>query len=392
MNELIKQKINNFNQELIQIRRYFHQHPELGRKEYKTSEKISELLTKWGVEVERVCETGVIGLIRGDKEGKTIALRADIDALPIEEKTGLEFASKHQGRMHACGHDGHTTICLGAAKILSEMKDQLQGNVKFIFQPAEEGPGGAEMLIKEGVLDNPKVDAITGLHIWPEIEKGSIGIIGGPIMAAADRFDMKIIGKGGHGAIPQMAVDPVVVASQIVTALQSLASRETDPLDSIVLSNCMFHAGDAFNIIPNEAVLSGTTRYHNPELSGTLPKRMEELIAGIAKAMRCEYEFKYSYWYPVTLNDKEFTEFFKEVATDVICKENVCELERPSMGAEDFSFYLNEVPGTFFFLGTRNVKEGYDKSLHHPEYTFDEDILSIGVELFCNTVVRFLNK
>lgn len=392
MNKSIKEKIENFNEELIEIRKYFHQYPELGFKEYKTSQRIVNMLTKWGVEVKRVEETGVVGLLRGKTPGRTIALRADIDALPIEERTNVEFSSKHKGIMHACGHDGHITICLGAAKILSEIKDELKGNVKFIFQPAEEEAKGAKRLVGKGVLENPRVDAILGLHIWPEIEKGTVGIRKGSIMSAADKFNIKLIGKGGHGAIPNMTVDPIVGASQIVLALQTLVSREINPCDSLVISNCMFHGGDSFNIIPNEVILSGTTRYHNSKVGKNLSNRMEELISSIAKAMRCDYEFEYSYLFPITINDDNFVKFFENVAVKIVGQENVLYLDYPSMAAEDFSYYLNNVPGTLFFLGTKNEDNEYNKPLHHPEYIFDEKILSVGVELFCNTVVKFLNE
>ncbi|AZR73259.1 peptidase M20 [Anoxybacter fermentans] len=391
MKERIRQEINKIFDELIQIRRYFHRFPELGFQEVKTSEKIAQLLEKWGLEVQKgIAKTGVVGLLKGSRPGKTLGIRSDIDALPIVEQTGLEFASEHSGIMHACGHDGHIAIALGTARVLSALKDQIAGNVKFIFQPAEEGPGGAEKMIEEGILENPSVDAIIGLHIWPEIPSGSIGISKGPIMAAADRFDIKIIGVGGHGAVPHKAVDPVVIGSEVVVALQNLISREIDPLDSAVISIGTFQAGSAFNIIPKEAELSGTVRTFNPKLRELLPQRIEEIVAGITKALRAEYEYKYHYYYPVTINDPEFTEFFRKVAVDLIGADRVREIPRPSMGGEDFSFYLQKVPGTFFFLGTRNEKKGLNKSVHHPEYTIDEDILPIGVELFCGTALTYL--
>ncbi|RKD32449.1 M20 metallopeptidase family protein [Thermohalobacter berrensis] len=393
MKKIIKEKINKYNKEFINLRRYFHQYPEIGYKEHKTSKKIAELLYKWGLEVKKgVADTGVVGLLKGKKSGKTIAVRADIDALPIEEKTNLEFASKNKGVMHACGHDGHITIGLWTAKVLSELKDKIEGNIKFIFQPAEEGPGGAERMIKEGVLEKPKVDAIIGLHIWPEIKSGYVGISKGPIMAAADRFDIKVIGSGGHGAVPHMSVDPIVVGSKIVSALQTLVSRETDPLDCLVISNCVFKSGDVFNVIPNEANLSGTVRTFNPEIRKSIPKRIGEIVEGITRAMRCKYEYKYNFYYPPTINNKKFTTFFEEVAKDTIGHDKVFELERPSMGGEDFSYYLKKIPGTFFFLGTKNEEKGINKPIHHPEYTFDEDILQKGTELFVNTVIKYLNN
>nr|WP_279380039.1 amidohydrolase [Sporosalibacterium faouarense] len=377
----------------VNLRRHFHKHPELGYQEHETAKKIAELLKEWGLEVqEGVATTGVVGVLKGNKVGRTIAIRADIDALPIKEATGLEFASQNEGVMHACSHDGHIAMCLGTAKILSEIKEHLKGNVKFIFQPAEEGPGGAEKMIEEGVLENPSVDAIIGLHIWPEIESGFVGISKGPIMAAADRYEMTIKGLGGHGAKPHLAIDPIIAASHIVTTLQSIVSRELDPLDSTVISNCSFNSGNRFNVIPEEANLSGTVRTFNPKIREEVPRRMESIISGIANSMRCKYDFKYEYYYPATINDKEFTSYFENIAKDILGQEKVFEIERPSMGAEDFSFYLEKVPGTFFFLGTKNEEKEINKPIHHPEYTIDEDILPIGVELFCSMVVDFLKE
>ncbi|GAU75925.1 M20 family metallopeptidase [Fusibacter sp. 3D3] len=392
MKALIKKKIDDFSKELIDIRRYFHQYPELMFEEYETSKKISELLTSWGIENKTISKTGVVGLIRGSRPGKTIAVRADIDALPIDEETELAFSSKNKGRMHACGHDGHIAMGLGTAKILSELKDHFNGNVKFIFQPAEEMPGGAGYLIKEGVLENPKVDAIIGLHIWPDMEKGYIGISKGPLMSAVDKFDVEVIGKGGHGAFPNKAIDPIVVGSQIITALQSIVSREIDPFDCVVLSSCAFNSGNVFNVIPEKANITGTIRYFNKAFSEYIPKRMEEIISGITIGFRCNYKFEYTQLCPVVVNDRAFTNFFENGAKEIMGSEKVIEIERPAMGGEDFSFYLEKVPGTFFFLGTKDEKNGISKSLHHPQYNFSEEILSAGVELFANTVVNYLNK
>ncbi len=389
----IKAEVENNTELLVEIRRYFHSIPELGLKENKTASRIAEILGEWGLDVHQGDgKTGVVGLLRGGKPGKTIAIRADIDALPIQEQTGLEFASTHPGVMHACGHDGHITIALGAAKVLSALKSELAGNVKFIFQPAEEGPGGAELMIEEGVLKGPEVDAVLGLHIWPEIDSGSIGITRGPIMAAADRFDIKIIGVGGHGAVPHKAIDPLLIASKVVTTLQNLVSREVDPLEAAVISVCSFNAGTAFNIIPATAELSGTVRTFSLEARENIAKRIEGVVKGITTALKAEYEFKYHYWYPPTINDDGFTDFFKGVAEEIIGKKAVQELARPSMGAEDFSFYLQNVPGTYFFLGTRNEEKGINKPIHHPEYTIDEDVLSVGVELFCAAVYKYLSR
>ncbi len=393
MKKLIKDYILDIEEEIISIRRHFHMYPETAFNEFETSKRIADFLRQWGLEVtEGVAKTGVVGLLKGENPGKTIAIRADIDALPLTEKTGLEYSSKNIGNMHACGHDGHIAIALGTAKVLSKLKDKINGNVKFIFQPAEEGPGGAEIMIKEGVLENPKVDAIIGLHIWADAPLGDVQISYGPIMASADRFDIKVIGKGGHGAIPHLSLDPIVVGAHIVTSLQTIISREIDPLDSAVISNCTFKSGDAFNIIPNEASITGTVRTFSKELRDFIPMRMREIVENITKAMRCTYEFDYYYWYPATINHVEFTKMFKNIAEDVLGKNKVYERMRPSMGSEDFSYYLQKTPGTYFFLGTRDESNGYDKSLHHPKYSINEQVLSIGVELFCNTVLKYLNK
>jgi len=393
MRDIINEKVNSLKDELISLRRYFHKYPELGFQEHKTSAKIAQLLNEWGLEVKSgIGGTGVVGLIKGNKQGKTLGIRADIDALPIAEKTNLEFASEHNGIMHACGHDGHITIALGAAKVLSELKDFLPGNIKFIFQPAEEGPGGAKMMISEGVLENPSVDAIIGLHIWPEINSGYVGISNGAIMAAADRFDINIKGVGGHGAVPHKSVDPIVVGANIITAIQSIVSREIDPLDCAVISNCTFNGGQVFNVIPDEVTICGTVRTLTPHSREIIPKRMKAIVEGIANAMRCEAKFNYSYYYPATINNKEFTSFFEKVAKTTLGHNKVFEIERPSMGGEDFSFYLNEVQGTYFFLGTKNEEKNLTKSIHHPEYNIDEDVLPIGVKLFCNTATSYLNE
>lgn len=393
MKDCINNRVESLKNDVINLRRYFHQYPEVGFKEFKTSTKIAELLKEWGLEVQTgIAKTGVVGLLRGAKPGKTIGIRADIDALPIQEATNLEFQSKHDGVMHACGHDGHIAIALGAAKVLSEFKDEICGNIKFIFQPAEEGPGGAEKMILDGVLENPTVEAIIGLHIWPEIDSGSVGIKNGPIMAASDRFDIKISGVGGHGAVPHMAVDPIVAGAHIVTALQTLVSREVDPLDCAVISNCVFNSGTTFNVIPADANISGTVRTFNPKVREVIPQRMKKIIEGIGESMRCQCEFNYTYYYPATINNKDFTSFFEDISKGLLGDDKVFEIERPSMGGEDFSFYLQKIPGTFFFLGTKNSSKDLTKSIHHPEYNIDEDILPIGVKLFCNTAIEFLNS
>jgi amidohydrolase len=390
MTNIISDKVESITQEIINIRRFFHQHPELQLQEYATSKKISEILSEWGIENTIVAETGVVGLLKGSKPGRTVALRADIDALPIYENTNLKFASKNEGVMHACGHDGHIAICLGAAKILSEMTEHLTGTVKLIFQPAEELPGGAAHMIKAGVLENPNVDAIVGLHIWPDIPKGTVGITQGPIMSAVDRFDLTILGKGGHGAMPHKAIDPIAAGTHFLTSLQTILNRETDAFDRLVISPCSFNSGNSFNVIPEKAEISGTVRYFDSTFQNLVPRRMEELISGITHAFRCDYQFDYTHLCPVVKNDSEITNYLEQATRKMLGQEKILRIDRPALGGEDFSFYLEKIPGAFFFLGTKDEIKGYTNSLHHPKFDFDEEIIPIGIKAFTSFVFEYL--
>jgi len=372
---------------VINTRRDLHRIPEVGYTEKKTSAYIADYLNREGLEVQTgIAQFGVVGLLNTGKPGPTLMVRADIDALPLKEETGLEFASTHDGVMHACGHDAHMAMGLVAATVLNKIKDELNGTVKFIFQPAEEGPGGAEPMIKEGVMENPKVDYAIGCHVWPEIPEGTIGVRSGPFLAAMDRWDLKIIGKGGHGAMPHLCLDALEVGTQVVNALQRISSRHMNPLDPVVVTVGSFHAGTAFNIIPGEAVLSGTTRTFDLDIWHSWEKRLEKVIRGVCESMGADYEFKFSKGYPPTINDDEMSDLVRRCAAEVVGSDKVVEPEK-TMGGEDMSFFLQQAKGCFFALGAGS--EGRT-GVHNPQFTFNEDILALGVETHCRFALELL--
>jgi len=372
---------------VIKTRRDLHRIPEVGYTEEKTSAYVADYLTREGLEVQTgIAQYGVVGLLKTGKPGPTLMIRADIDALPLQEETGLEFASTHDGVMHACGHDAHMAMGLAAATVLNKIKDELTGTVKFIFQPAEEGPGGAEPMIKAGVMENPKVDYAIGCHVWPEIPEGTIGVRSGPFLAAMDRYDLKIIGKGGHGAMPHLCIDALEVGCQVVNALQRISSRHMSPLDPVVVTVGSFHAGTAFNIIPGEAVLSGTTRTFDLDVWNSWPERLEKVIRGVCESMGAEYEFKFSKGYPPTINDDAMSDLVRRCAAEVVGSDKVIEPAK-TMGGEDMSFFLQQAKGCFFALGTgREDPVG----VHSPKFTFNEDILPLGVETHCRYALELL--
>ena len=380
---------------VIADRRHLHEHPELGFEEVETSRFVAERLQALGVEEIRtgIAKTGVTGLIRGGRgPGRTVLLRADMDALPILEENDVPYVSQHAGVMHACGHDGHTAVLLGVARLLMDQRDSFAGTVKLLFQPAEElPPGGAKPMIEAGVLEDPHVDAVFGLHVDQDAPVGRISLIAGPAMAAADRFTIVIKGKGGHGAKPQTTIDPIAVGSQIVVALQTLMSREYDPIATGVVSVCAFLSGSAFNVIPDTAELRGTVRTFTSDNRELLSRRVPELVKGIAAAMRAEADVKYDFGYPATINDPEMIELVREVAGDVVGAENVVNAE-PRMGAEDFSYFLQERPGAFFFVGSNNEARGLTWGHHHPRFDIDEAVLGVGVETLAQTALRYLDR
>lgn len=373
----VKRLGEKYLQHMINLRETIHMYPEDGFSEFTTSKIIIEELEKLGIKVQKnVAKTGVVGLIEGKYPGKTVLLRADMDALKIQEQADVEYKSKIDGMMHACGHDGHVAGLLGAAMILNELKDNLHGNVKLVFQPAEERDGGALPMIEEGVLENPKVDAAFAAHLWGYLNEGEVHLKEGPMMASPDIFNIKVIGKGGHGAVPQEAIDPIVITCQIVNSLQTIVSRKINPLDPVVITCGRIQGGDCHNVIPNEVELEGTIRTFNEETRNWVPKVMEDLIRGITTSQGAAYEFKYEPKYPALINDKYMTSFAKESLKKVVGEENVFDLKEPNMGGEDFAYFAQKVPSAFIFVGIANNK--IEPVIHHNPY-FKWDSKNVGI-------------
>ncbi|HEY3083600.1 MAG TPA: M20 family metallopeptidase [Chloroflexota bacterium] len=373
-------------------RRHIHMHPELGFRETETSAYIQRRLGEIGLPFRAgIATTGVLATIEGTAgRGKTVLLRADIDALPIEEQTGAAYASSNPGVMHACGHDAHTAILLGVARVLHERRHELAGTVKLIFQPCEErAPGGAIKMIEEGVMEGPKVDAAFGLHVTPQLETGQLGYRPGPASAASDRFTITVIGKGGHAARPSSCVDAIVVAAHLVVALQTLVSRETPPIQPAVVTIGAIHAGDAHNVIPGEAIIRGTVRTYDPDLRQQMSDRLRTLAQGIARAMRAEAQVEYTFGYPSLVNDSAMTELARAAGAEVVGPGNVVEAEQ-ALGGEDMAYFLQRVPGCFFRLGTGNRARGITFGNHHPKFDVDEAALPVGVAALATTALRFL--
>ena len=385
----IHQLVSEHKDLIINTRRDLHRIPETAYTEKKTSAYVIDYLNTLELDVQtEIAQYGVVGLLKTGKPGPTLMLRADMDALPLNEDTGLAFASEHEGVMHACGHDAHMAMVLGAATIFDKIKDELTGNIKFIFQPAEEGPGGAKPMIEAGVMENPTVDYSIGCHMWPDIPEGTIGVRPGPFMAAMDRFDIKIKGREGHGAMPHLCADALEVGTQVINALQRVVSRHMDPLEPTVVTVGTFHAGTAFNIIPGEAELSGTTRTFNPDTWHTWESRLEKVVRGVCESMGVDFELKYRQGYPVTINDESAAELVRRCAEKVVGEDRVV-LPQKTMGGEDFAFYLNESKGCFFFLGAG--REDY-VPVHNPKFDFNEDVLLLGVETHCQIGLELLKK
>lgn len=378
-------------EELVSLRRYFHQHPEIGFEEYNTSKKVKEFLENEGIEYNEVAGTGICAIIKGSGN-KTIALRGDIDALPLEDKKVCDYSSKVKGKMHACGHDAHTTILMGAAKLLNSIKGELQGNVKLFFEPAEETVGGARFMIKEGILDNPNVDAVIGLHVSENIPVGKIGVKRGVFNAASNPFTIIIKGKGGHGAHPEDTIDPIVIASQVVLALQTIVSREIPPVDPAVITIGSFHGGTAQNIIPEEVKLSGIIRTMKSEHREYVKRRLREVVEGITVSMRgtCSIDIEESY--PCLYNDDKVLDLIVESAKDIIGEENIEVLKNPSMGVESFAYFSMERPSAFYFLGVKNEAKGIVHPAHGSLFDIDEDALPLGVAIQCKAAYEFLSK
>lgn len=357
------------------MRRDFHRHPELGFQEVRTAGIVARELNALGLEVTNgVAKTGVVALLEGAKPGPTLLLRFDMDALPITEETGAEYASQNPGVMHACGHDGHTAVGLTVARMLNERRGELTGVVKFVFQPAEEGLGGADGMVAAGVLQNPRPDAVMALHFWNERPLGWLGIADGPVMAASEIFTIRVFGKGGHGAVPNLAVDPVLAAAQIVNSLQSIVARNISPLQTAVISITTIHGGEAFNVIPPMVEMKGTIRTFEPAVRQKVLERFRQMVDSVAGAFECRSEVELIPLTPAVINDPQLAERVREVA-EVVLPECPIDTRFSTMGSEDFAFMMQDIPGCFFFVGSANREKGLDAAHHHPRFDFDEDSL-----------------
>ncbi|ACO48183.1 M20 family metallopeptidase [Deinococcus deserti] len=384
----VKEAQSALDAQVIAWRRHLHQHPELSFQEHETANYVEAQLRKMkGLSITRPTPTSVLAVLRGQGgTGRTVLLRADMDALPIQENTDFDFASRNDGVMHACGHDGHTAMLLGAAQVLSEQQEQLRGEIRFIFQHAEElFPGGGQQVVDAGVMDG--VDVAVGTHLFSPIPVGLVALKSGPLMAAPDTFEVTVVGKGGHGAMPQETIDPIVIACHVVTAMQSIVSRQRDPLEPAVVSVTTIHAGTAHNVIPNTAVLTGTVRTFDPALREQIPQLMERLVRGITEAFGATYEFRYEQGYRATINDPAVTEVLREVVQETVGAQALVEAQ-PTMGGEDFSAYLSRAPGAFIFIGARNEEAGITAPHHHPNFAIDEDALAIGVKVLVGAARR----
>ena len=368
---------------VVELRREIHRHPELGFEETRTQALVERELDELGIEHRRVAKTGVVGVVRGAKSGRVAGLRADMDALPITEKSGEPFSSEVPGKMHACGHDAHTAMLLGAARVLQGMRDELHGSVVLLFQPAEEGPGGAEPMIAQGALDDPKVEAVAMLHVDPRLAPGQIGVTPGPVNASADEFFVTVEGRGGHGAYPHTAADAIPAAAAIVTALQNIASRETDPLKSVVVTIGTINGGYRNNVIADEVKMTGTLRAHDPEIRNGLEARARRIIEGVAAAYNVKATLQVNYGYPPVVNNVQLAQNFR----DYMKEHSGLRVESPppTMGAEDFAYFAQRVPGVHVRLGIRSDKAGSIYPGHSAQFRIDEEALPVGVQ----TLVAF---
>lgn len=385
MREQLKKDAEEITGQVVEWRRDFHRNPEVAFQEKRTSSVIRKYLEILDIPVTECAETGLRGVLQGNPGGKTVALRADIDALPLKEEGDKEYISQNPEAAHCCGHDGHMAILMGAVKLLSNRKSEFKGNVVILFQPSEERiPGGAKRMIEEGALEG--VDAIFGLHLWVPLPTGAVGVVKGPMMAQPDAFTIIVKGKGGHGSMPHQTVDPILVASQIVVNAQSIVSRNMDPLKPAVVSFGTIEGGTIYNIIPGEVRLTGTVRSFESEIKDIAKKRIEEIAEGTAKAMGAIVEFSYEEGYPPVVNDETMADFVLEVAKQTLGKDKVVDID-PVMGGEDFAYFLEKVPGAFLFLG---AGDGMDFPHHHAAFDIDENVLPQGVLLMTSLALEYL--
>ncbi|MCP4329308.1 MAG: amidohydrolase [Alphaproteobacteria bacterium] len=383
--------IQEIHGDMTRWRRDLHSHPETAFEEHRTSEFVGQLLGEFGLEVTRgLAGTGVVGTLKGNRPGnRAIALRADMDALHIEERTGLDYRSRNEGRMHACGHDGHTTMLLGAVKCLAADPD-FGGTLHFIFQPAEENEGGARVMVEDGLFERFPVEAVYGMHNWPGLEVGRFAVRNGPIMAASDMFEIIVKGSGSHAAMPHLGVDSVLVAAEVVGALQSIVSRNLHPIDSGVVTVTQIHGGDTWNVIPDRIILRGTTRAFKPHVRDAIEPAIRRTVAGICGAYDAEFEITYDRRYPPTVNSPDETAIAIDAAIETVGVEMVETDVEPTMGAEDFAFMLQEKPGCYIFVG--NGSDAGGKRLHSPHYDFNDETLTVGASYWINLVRRTLGR
>lgn len=372
------------------LRRDFHKHPELGFKEFRTAGIVASELKELGLEVTTgLAETGVVALVEGTQPGPVVLLRFDMDALPINEETGAEYTSITPGVMHACGHDGHTAIGLAVARMLAKHNTEFAGTVKFVFQPAEEGLGGAESMVAEGVLENPKPDIALALHLWNEEQIGWLGISPGPLMASAELFRVRVTGRGGHGAMPDLTIDPIVATARIITGLQTISSRNISPLHSATISIGSIHGGEVFNVIPSHVEFQGTIRTFEPNVRSVVLERFEQLVTQTAGAMGCEAEIEMQVLTPAVINDSHITDHVLRIAESMLPQ---CQIEKNYrvMVSEDMAYMMQDLPGCYFLVGSANQSKGLDASHHHSHFDFDEDVLPSAVALMTAATISYL--
>lgn len=391
----INNRIDKIFDELVQIRRDFHKNPELSQNEFRTQGKIIEYLNQWGIENYISAETGVVGIIKGKNQGKTIGIRGDIDALPIIEKNNVPYCSVNHGVMHACGHDAHTTVVLGVGKIIKELadsKESINGNVKLFFQPAEETIGGAKRMVEEGCMQNPKVDYVLGLHVMPYADAGKVELKYGKLNASTDTIKITLKGKASHGAYPDKGIDAIVMAGYVVTALQTIVSRNTSPLNSVVISLGKISGGVKDNVIADEVNITGTLRALDDDTRSFTKDRIANIVKNVAEAFGGQGETVFYDGYKSLINDDEVVDVIKENAEKLLGEENIEFKEFPSLGAEDFSYFLDAAKGAFFHLGCGNSKNGITSPIHTEYFDIDEECLKVGVRLQIENILTLLQK
>ncbi|MDR2634279.1 MAG: amidohydrolase [Treponema sp.] len=388
--DIIKQRIEKFYPKGVALRHHLHQYPELSEHEVETARLVADTLREYGIETRQgIAGNGVLGIIRGKQAGKTVLLRADMDALAVQEAADVAYQSKRPGIMHACGHDGHTAGLLMAAMALSELQDHIPGTIKLMFQPAEETVGGAQRMIQAGILENPRVDGAFGCHLWGQTPEGMVWVKSGPVMAAPDEFRITLIGRGGHGALPHLVVDPVLMAAQVIQQFQTIVSRRKNPLDPAVVSICRIHGGETYNVIPQEVQMRGTIRTFSQELRDFIPQEMDRILQGITLAAGGSYTLELHKRFPPLINDPAATELVRRAAEKILGPQNVMEAAQANMGGEDFAYIAQEVKASFFFVG---IAKGETPVIHHsPYFQWDDSVLSIAASCLCQVALDFLH-